>query len=285
MKLSRRLMAPFFAVIAAASLMALEAPAAHAFTPPSSQSNCGGTVVFKADGSLWQCTFDDEFSGTRIDPTKWSVPTTFLSGNVANIYSCTPNDPRIESVSNGALHLTALELTTPTVCNTAYAPTNWIAGTVTTNGHFSQTYGRWEARVRAPLGVTGGFNEQFWMYPDPKYTLWTPPSSGEIDVSQQFSWWPTYYYPALHYGTGTWLLGTNYQACAAQRGVWNTYDLIWTPTSLTFQINGQTCLVNTAADPAFTKPFFINLSEALFNADSTTQGSATMDVDYVRVWK
>jgi beta-glucanase (GH16 family) len=245
-------------------------------------STCGNTVV---NGQSYRCTFDDEFSGTRMDSTKWSVPTNFLSGDPSALYSCTPNDSRVESVSNGALHLSAIQVAKPVQCNSAYPATSWIAGTVSTNGHFSQTYGRFEVRMRAQAGVSGGFNEQFWLFPDPRYTVWNWPATGEIDPGQQFSWYPTWSYPAMRYGDGTQVFGTTIQECATQRGVWNTYDLIWTPTSMTFQINGVTCLVNTSADPAFTKPFFINLSEALFLANSTTQGPVTMDVDYVRVWQ
>lgn len=287
MKFSLRLALPVSGLLAAVSLGMLAAPAANARSFPSKNlyaPNCGATV-YKSNWVPWQCTFADDFSTSRLDPTKWSVPTTFLSGDASSLYSCTPDDPRVVSQSNGALHLTMLNVATPVQCNSSLLPTSWIGGSVTTAGHFSQTYGRFEARIRAQAGVTGGFNENFWMFPDDRYTVWNWPATGEIDVSQQFSWYPTNEYPEAHYGDGTQVLGTTYQQCAAQRGVWNTYDLIWTPTSLTFQVNGQTCFVNTSADAAFTNPFIINLTEALWVANSTTQGSATMDVDYVRVWK
>jgi len=289
MRLLRWATLPAAGLMAAVGLVSVQggsAEAASSFTFPNGPSspNCGSTV-YKADGSAWQCTFDDEFNASRIDTTKWVVPTSFLTGDGSSIYSCTPNDSRVESESSGALHLTAMTVATPVKCNSTLAATNWIAGSVTTAGHFSQTYGRFEARIRAQAGVTGGFNENFWLFPDDRYTVWNWPATGEIDPSQQFSWFPNDTYPEAHYGDGTQVLGTTYQRCAAQRGVWNTYDLIWTATSLTFQVNGQTCFVNTSADPAFTKPFWINLTDGLWLADATTKGPATMDVDYVRVWK
>lgn len=288
MKLFRWAAMPAAGLLAAVSLVTLQSQTAEAgpsFGPGgfSSGPTCGATV-YKADGSAWQCTFDDEFTGTRIDTTKWSVSTTLLTGDSTN-YACTPNDSRVESESSGSLHLSVINVATPVQCTSTLGPTHWLDGGVTTAGHFSQAYGRFEARIRAQAGVTGGFNENFWLYPDSRYTVWNWPSTGEIDVSQQFSWWPTINYPQLHFGTDQQTLGTTYQQCAAQRGVWNTYDLIWTPTSMTFQINGQTCFVNAPIDPAFTKPFFINLTEGLFAADSTTKGPATMDIDYVRAWK
>ena len=54
--------------------------------------------------------------------------------------------------------------------------------------------------------------------------------------------------------------GQTYEHCPAQRGVWSASGMIWTPTTITFQINGRTCFVN----------------------NSSTTGFATMDVDYVR---
>ena len=77
--------------------------------------------------------------------------------------------------------------------------------------------------------------------------------------------------------------------CTAARGKFNTYTLTWTPTTLTILVNGKTCLVNTSGDPAFQKPYILAFSQALgvgANAlRSNTPMPATMQVDYVRVWR
>lgn len=293
MRISRRFFAPISAVIVAASFMAVEAPAAHAYSYPgyNSQPNCG-TTVYKSDGTAWQCTFDDEFSGGSLNTRNWVVSTSFESGDTNGMYACYRNDPSNVSVSNGAVHLTVEKVSTPITCPGTIAPTYYAAGMISTYHLFSQQYGRFEARVRAQASTTPGLNEDFWMWPDNRYSTINWPSSGEMDVSQQFSNDPANTYPYLHYTSndnGGPILGTNYATCAAPRGVWNTYDLTWTSTTITISVNGQTCLVNTSGDPAFQKRYIINLTEALgLGSDAATSSTtlpATMDVDYVRVWK
>ena len=85
-------------------------------------------------------------------------------------------------------------------------------------------------------------------------------------------------------------MGTNTAwNCAAQRGVYNTYTLIWGSNRLEIQVNGKTCLVNTSADAAFQKPYIMALTQALGAAGNEYDGRApipaTMNVDYVKVWK
>jgi beta-glucanase (GH16 family) len=76
----------------------------------------------------------------------------------------------------------------------------------------------------------------------------------------------------------------------------HTYALDWTPGTMTMTYDGTACWT-TPWDPAaplaspapFDKPFFLCLTEAMgtgINAlDPTAQLPATMDVDWVRVWK
>lgn len=255
-------------------------------------ANCGGTVIYKADGTPWRCTFDDEFGGSRLDTTKWVPQTTFATGDAAGMYACYQNSPNNISLSNGALHLTMRKETTPIWCPGGLAPTYYSAGMISTYHLFSQEYGRFEVRMRAQAASVSGLNEDFWMWPDDRYSTINWPASGEMDVNQQFSSNPDSSIPYLHYTStdnGGPIPGVNTQLCAAQRGVWNTYDLVWTATSITISINGTTCLVNTSGDSAFQKRYIINLTEAMGagfdEASSSTPLPATMDVDYVRVWQ
>jgi hypothetical protein len=54
-------------------------------------------------------------------------------------------------------------------------------------------------------------------------------------------------------------------------------------------VNGTPCLVNTSGDPAFQKPYIINLTQLLGTGPNAHDGQAplpaTMTVDYVRVWQ
>jgi beta-glucanase (GH16 family) len=268
------------------------ASAIGTYHPWSWGQSCGGQLIQKSTGGFWRCTFDDEFNSTSLDTTKWVPQTAFVSGDPAAMYACYQNDPSNISESAGALHLTVQQSATPVWCPGSLTPANYSAGMVSTYHLWSQQYGRFEVRMRVAAASSPGLNEDFWMWPDDRYTTVNWPASGEMDVSQQFSNDPNDTIPYLHYtatDNGGPILGTNEGDCAAPRGTWNTYDLVWTASSITISVNGTTCLVNTSGDPAFQKPYVINLTEALGNAfDEATASTplpATMDVDYVRVWQ
>lgn len=188
----------------------------------SSGLACGGTVIYKSDGAPWQCTFDDEFNGNRLNTSLWVPQTSFVTGDAAGMYACYQNNPNNISVSNGALHLTMRQESHPIWCPDGLAPSYYSAGMVSTYHLFSQEYGRFEVRMRAQATNVSGLNEDFWMWPDDRYSTIDWPASGEMDVNQQFSAYPDYSIPYLHYTSndnGGSIPGLNMQYCAAQRGV------------------------------------------------------------------
>lgn len=278
------------AAISLAAAVGFVAPPAHAAGPNPSTgtaSACGYTMF---SGRLYRCTFDDEFNGTALDTSRWVVNTGFVSGG-ATAYGCTVNDPRYISENGGALHLTAAQVATPVGCN-GVAATSYEAPTISTWHLFSQQYGHFEIRMRTTATAAPGLQESFWMWPDDRYSSINWPTSGEIDVAETYSNYPNLAVPYLHYtatDNGGAIPGTNTAwNCSAQRGVWNTYALDWTASSLTISVNGTVCLVNTSADPGFQKRYIIMISQALgFGSNAVTAAStlpATTDVDYVRVW-
>ena len=274
-------------VVAAVGFVAPAAQAAGPGSPAGGSSTCGYTMF---SGHLFRCTFDDEFSGTKLDTSKWVVNTGFISGD-ATAYGCTVNDPRYISVNGGYLHLTASQVSGTVPCNGA-APTSYEAPTISTWHLSSQQYGHYEIRMRNTAATVPGLHEAFWLWPDDRYSAINWPFSGEIDVVETYSSYPTLAIPYLHYtatDNGGVIQGTNTAwNCSAQRGVWNTYTVDWTATSITISVNGTVCLVNTSADPAFQKRYIMMISQALgFGANALTSATplpATTDVDYVRVW-
>ena len=139
-----------------------------------------------------------------------------------------------------------------------------------------------------------GLQEAFWLWPDarvPSNDYW--PAAGEIDVVETYSQYSYLAIPFLHY---TWydnwgpVPGTNTAwNCAASRGVWNTYTLLWDAERIEIQVNGVTCLVNSSGDSAFQKPYIIALTQALGVGSNAYTGSAPMpatsEIDYVKVWR
>lgn len=253
---------------------------------------CGAPVV-KSDGTAWQCTFSDNFDGMALDRLKWLPQTNFVNGS-DTVYACYIDDPAVISVAGGVLDLSVREMPQPVAgCPSNRAGSRYAAGQVTTYALFSQKYGRFEARIKVPLASAPGLQEAFWLWPDVRYhSTALYPLSGEIDIVETYSQHPNLAIPFLHYAADLLgqLPGVNTAwTCQANRGEWNTYTLEWTANRLEILVNGQSCLVNNANDPAFDKRYIIALTQAL-GAGANAYGGvgllpATTQIDYVRVWQ
>jgi beta-glucanase (GH16 family) len=236
------------------------------------------------------CSFDDEFDGSTLDRTKW-VPQTNFAGSLEQ-YACFRDDPSNVSVANGAATLTLLKLAQPEVCPTTGVTTDIMSGGISTYHLFSQQYGRFEARIKNTATDAPGLHEAFWLWPDNRVSYpesW--PTAGEIDVAETYSNYTMYVLPFLHY-VADFLgiqFGVNTNACTAYRGVWNTYTLEWSPNRIEVFVNGQSCLVNTSGDPAFQKAYIMNFTQGIGPQNNMpvagTQYPASMQIDYVRVWR
>jgi beta-glucanase (GH16 family) len=268
-------------------------------------SSCGNQQNLVADGSTWTCSFDTEFSGTSLDPSQWTPITTAASGYVSGGVACYVNSPNNISVGNGYLSLTARKEAAPFNCNDpggSFA-TQYTSGTVATYGLFSQAYGRFDVRAKIPAATVAGLQSSLWLLPQNETQFGAWPASGEIDIAEMYSEYPTLAIPTIHYNddpstvnasTNTNII-TN-DSCTIDPTQFNDYVVEWTPTAITMLYNGQTCLVDhwipsspLVAPQPFNQPFFINLTQALgvgtdnFNP-STTPLPATTEIQYVRAW-
>jgi beta-glucanase (GH16 family) len=270
-------------------------------TTSDGKSDCGGVTIYKSDGTPWTCTFDDEFDGTAVNTNLWTIEQTSQNGYHSG-QECFVNSPNNVSVSGGALHLTVQKEASTFVCNSpqgSYA-TQYTSGEVYSLDHFSQTNGYFEVKAKFPAATVSGLQSSLWLWPvNPNYYGSTWPASGEIDIAEWYSEYPNLAIPYIHYnpagGAGSDPNVTNDYCNVSNTSGYNTYGAIWTPQSITIQIDGKTCLVdnwNPASpevkpDP-FNMPFFINLTQALgintnaFNGN--TQLPATTSIDWVRVW-
>jgi beta-glucanase (GH16 family) len=167
---------------------------------------------------------------------------------------------------------------------------------VSTYQRFTQTDGLFEVRAKISGATAQGLQSSFWLYPAQlTYGAW--PASGEIDIAELFSQYPTLAIPYVHYNNSSNDASATNDDCAiGDPSQFHTYAVEWTPQSLTFQYDGQTCLVdhwNAASpliDPApFNEPFYLCLTQALGIGTNqflpgTTPLPATTSVDWVRVW-
>ena len=263
----------------------------QASPPPTQYDACGARPV-KGNGSLWSCTFVDDFAGTALDRTKWVPHTAFVTWS-GSTPACYRDDPANVNVADGVLTLTLLKLDAPAPCGVpGVDPTPYQSGSVSTYHLFSQQYGRFEARIKTTASNDTGLHEAFWMWPDNRYSSIDWPDSGEIDVAESFSAHPSITGTYLHYTSdqSSLTLPSNAANCTASRGVWNTFTMNWGPSRIETFVNGKPCLVNTSGDPAFQKRYIINLTQAIGGGSwnelaAGTPIPATMQVDYVHVWQ
>src|SRR5262249_13974417 len=187
----------------------------------------------------WQLTWSDEFNGadgSRPDESTWAYD---LGGHGWGNQELETYTDRAEnaSIQGGALVITARA--------EHYAGTDGIAreytsGRLKTQGHFSQTYGRVEARIQIPRGQ--GIWPAFWMLGDDVSSVgW--PTCGEIDIMENIGREPTTVHGTIH---GPGYSGANgitasYTLPNGQqfKDAYHTFDLDWTPTTITWSVDGQ----------------------------------------------
>jgi beta-glucanase (GH16 family) len=257
----------------------------------TSSDPCGAKLKKTHAVGYWKCTFADNFDGSTLDRTKWVPATSFVTWS-GDTHACYRDDPANVSVADGALNLTLVKLDAPADCAAAVSPTPYMSGAVSTYHLFSQQYGRFEARIRTTATSAPGLHEAFWLWPDDRYSTINWPDSGEIDVAESFSAYPAIIGSYLHSSADRYGIqyGVNAANCAGNRGEWNTVAVEWSASRIETFVNGVSCLVNTTGDPAFKKRYILNFTQAIGGADwnlldDTTPVPATMQVDYVHVWK
>jgi beta-glucanase (GH16 family) len=251
----------------------------------SAQPTCNG--VPDGISGNWTCTFDDEFDGTTLNTANWQPQLTATSGYITGGPDCYVNNPNTVSVSGGYLNLSVIQ-TPPTQCVPGYNPT-YQAGMVTSTKLFNQTYGAFEVRAKIPDVTVPGLQETFWLYHQTN-TYGAGSLSGEIDFAEFYSHYSNLDVPYIHYAYSAVDPNVSAYKCTIDPTQFNTYDVDWSPTSITVYYNGQVCLTDQPiGGPApFNQPFFIALTQALglgFNAPTAnTPLPATTQVDYVRAW-
>ncbi len=225
----------------------------------------------------WQLTFSDEFDGSALDASKWnssdfgatgfSKPTHFL--------------PEQLSVGSGRLRITAQPKATPS--GRPYA-----SGLINTrSGKFSQTYGRFEARMRIPRGRA--LWPAFWLMPSSG--AWPP----ELDIMEMIGQEPTKVYQTYHYKDAS---GAHRQfQCKPVGGDYSldyhTFAVEWSPGLIVWKVDGaERCRTTTGVHDG---PMYaiVNLSVGHSGSntdwvgmpDSSTSFPAHLDVDWVRAYR
>jgi beta-glucanase (GH16 family) len=244
----------------------------------------------------WKLIWSDEFStpdGSTPDLKKWTYD---LGGkgwgnHELESYTNRPENARIEK---GNLVITAQKETYTAADGITR---DYTSARLKTQGLFTQTYGRIEARIKIPEGQ--GMWPAFWMLGEDIPTVgW--PKCGEIDIMENIGKEPGTVHGSMH-GPNT--AGPTSDLTAAFRlpagqnfaNDFHIYAVEWEPDTVRFYVDSNLyATFNSSQWPAggtwvFDHPFFIILNVAVGGSwpgspDTTTVFPQQMLVDYVRVY-
>jgi beta-glucanase (GH16 family) len=226
-------------------------------------------------------TWSDEFtSGLGAD---WTAVTTG-GGDFDDTFGLECYRAEQSVVVGGALQLTAQPK--PATCNGSSR--SWVSGLVTTRRKFSQTYGRFEARMKLPL-VKGTW-PAFWLMPaDAAYGGW--PNSGEIDIMEYVAKPLQTVFQTVHWGeSGAHKASSAGADLASPASEWHRYAIEWEPAIIRWYVDDV--LVHSYRVPGgtapFDKPFYVIINQAVGGEwpgpPTSSDYPATVLVDWVRVF-
>ena len=256
---------------------------------PTVTSNKNYTLV-------WHDEFDGP-NGSLPDPKKWTYD---LGGGGWGNQELESYTNRAENahIENGNLVITARK---ENFEGSDHIAREFTSARLKTQGLFSQTYGRFEARIKIPSGQ--GMWPAFWMLGDNISSVgW--PKCGEIDIMENVGKEPGLVHGSLHGPmttgaatdlTSTVSLPTGKDFAAA----FHLYAVEWEPDAVrfylddtlyaTFTANSVASTPTTAGSWVFDHPYFLILNVAVGGSwpgtpDATTAFPQTMLIDYVRVY-
>ena len=219
----------------------------------------------------WRLTFDEEFSGPRLDTRRWTPSVGTFPNRSAPIQYFLPS---AITLSGGALHITSQQQLSH--------GHSYTSGEIRTLDKFSQKYGRLETRCRFPH-APGTWSAVYLL---PADDSWPP----EIDVAEYIGRDPSQIYLTNHWKDAAGehqQVNPSWRDPAANWSAWHTYALEWQPHTVHWYIDGV--LRGKAYGPVADVPLYVRLNTSV-GGDFAREprGSLwpqTMDVDYVRVYR
>ena len=236
-------------------------------------------------GLIWQDEFDG-LAGQSPDSTRWRFDVGTDWGNAQLEYD-TSRPINVSLDGDGHLAIVARE--------EWYEGSQYTSGRINTRGLFEHGRGRFEARIKLPVGR--GVWPAFWLLGSDFASVgW--PECGEIDIMEYRGQEPNVVHGSLH--------GPGYHGGSAVGGHYilpgdgfdadfHVFTIEWEENSITWLIDGhayqtiETSDLPHGGDWVFDHSFFIILNVAVGGhfvgpPDETTSFPQTMLVDWVRVY-
>jgi len=250
---------------------------------------------FIPDG--YQLSFSDEFTTLELDTdgdgsltwapwfVDWGVH--YLEGNDDHAWKChesyTGSDgnqlnERMHEIT-GAETLRLYGYPTPETKRSIVNDFPFIAGMISANKSFSQTYGYWEIKCR--FEATKGHHWALWLLPTDN--SWPP----EIDIVEYVGHAPDEYYMTGHWDDGEGHESNFQTFTGADMRQWNIFGFEWTPEEMIWYLNGQE---KKRMANFVDKPMYFLMTPEIGSRwtgepDETTVWPMVGEVDYIRVYK
>jgi beta-glucanase (GH16 family) len=246
--------------------------------------------------SMWTPIWSDEFNGqdgSSPDAKKWTYDLGGKGWGNQELESYT-NRKENARIEKGNLVITAQQ---ESFTGSDGVKRDYTSARLKTQNLFTQTYGRFEARIKIPEGQ--GIWPAFWMLgQDIPSAGW--PKCGEIDIMENIGKEPGTIHGSLH-GPSTVAptsdLTSIFTLPAGQNFAadFHLYAVEWEPDTVRFYVDSNLYATFHSSDwPAggkwvFDHPFFIILNLAVGgdwpgSPDAATKFPQSMLVDYVRVY-
>ena len=230
-------------------------------------------------GAQWRLLWNDEFTGSTLDTTKWSLNLPWKGDDGTNRhhnsqYASVMTDEDVRQ-RGGMLHLTSRRQEIPNPKGGTY---HFTQGMITTSGKFTTRYGYLEMRAKLPPEAGPGTWPAFWTLSEG----WPP----EMDILE---YWGSD--NRIHQGTVTrgkdggqhW---DSYHRSQVSLSSWHTYGMEWGPGYQKYNIDGT--VTNTIYGGYIPDNMhYILLNSGVESARPPRDGSAFPNdfvVDYVRVY-
>ena len=225
--------------------------------------------------------WSDEFSDVNINTANWvyDIGGGGWGNKELQYYTSGPEN---SNISNGNLQIIAKQ--------ESVEGNNYTSARMKTQGLQSFTYGKIEARIKAPVGK--GMYSTFWMLGNNMNQTdvgW--PKCGEINIMECLNNWPNFY-GTLHWDNNGHVQSEEYTLCDVTK--FHVYGIEWDAKAIKWFLDGVKYMEvsienNVNSTEEFHLPFSIFLNLAVGGTwpgspDATTPLSDTLFIDYVRVY-
>lgn len=251
-------------------------------------------------GRAFTTLFRDEFSGRRVDSSRWSDQPTLAP---AYMRMCSRLSPQARSVADGVLQMGVA----PDPAR-AGSPCTWslngrsgshpymLNTQLYTGGKFDFTYGYAAARVRFHLDK--GMHASFWLQPAGWYTPGDPAKGTEIDVVEFFGRTKKdshvaaflHWYGAdnTHHKLGSKFPYANRLKKRAETwsSAYHVFSVEWTPDAYVFRVDGREFWRETEIVSQSPEYLLLSMLTSDYELEKLTPRTLRQRarVDWVRVW-